>query len=60
MCKDAIAHFLRKHALFLPADEEERESYIEAKAVAQTEQEFAEYDLNLQRDDVFLQKILSL
>ena len=59
MRKDAIVHFLRKSRLFEP-DHPNRDTLIEAKALAQADHEFAEHDLNVKRDDVFIEKMLSL
>src|SRR5262249_37058420 len=59
MRKDAIAYFLRQSTLFQP-EHPNRDMWIEAKAVAQAEQEFAEHELNLKRDDTFLEKMRSL
>jgi hypothetical protein len=59
MRKDAIAYFLRASPLFEP-DHPNRDTLIEAKALAQADHEFAEHDLNVERDDVFIEKMLSL
>jgi len=59
MRKDAIACYLRKSPLFAAGDAN-REIYIEEKATKQAEQEFAEHDLNLKRDEVFISKMLAL
>lgn len=57
--KDAIAYNLRQSAIFEP-DHPHRDTWLEAKALAQVDQEFAEHELNVQRDDTFIEKMLSL
>jgi hypothetical protein len=54
-----IADFLRRSALF-ETEHPHRECCIHAKAVMQVEQEFAEHDLNVKRDNYLLTKMLSL
>jgi hypothetical protein len=57
--RDRITNVLRRSGLFHP-NAEDRESRIAEKANLQWEQELAEAEVNLQRDQTFLDKMLRL